>query len=30
MATGTEPVSLLKVLLLLGIIGCVIALKLLP
>ncbi len=29
MATGTEPVSLVKVLLLLGIVGCVIGLKLL-
>ena len=28
MATGTEPVSLIKVLLLLGIVGCVIGLKL--
>ena len=29
MATGTEPVSLLKVVLLLGIVGCVIGLKVL-
>ena len=29
MATGTEPVSLVKILLLLGIIGCVIGLKVL-
>ena len=29
MATGTEPVSLVKILLLLGIVGCVIGLKLL-
>ena len=28
MATGTEPVSLIKILLLLGIVGCVIGLKL--
>ncbi|WP_298456077.1 multidrug efflux SMR transporter [uncultured Cellulomonas sp.] len=28
MATGTEPVSLVKILLLLGIVGCVIGLKL--